>query len=517
VKLFRIKSLDEARQSADVEERRLRRVLKAKDIVFLGIGAIIGAGIFSTIGSAAQDAGPALVLSFALLGVVCALAGLCYAELTSMIPVAGSAYTYAFATMGEFMAWIIGWDLILEYAVGNVAVAIAWSNYFREVLEHVGLRLPDWLAYSIGDVHERIRFFGAEIATASATLAESPAGAPNDAAAAGLAWATAALAEWQGRLESAPTLLGYPVLVNLPAILIVAVITVLLVRGVRESVAVNNFMVWIKFVVLALFIGVGAFHIDPANWTPFAPNGFPGIHAGAAAVFFAYIGFDAVSTATEEVENPSRDMPIGILGSLAICTVLYMIVGLIATGLVPYKQLQGSEPLADALAGHGLESTRLIVSIGAVVSMTAVLLVFQLGQARILFAMSRDGLLPATFAKVHPKYRTPHFTTILTGLAVAIGAAVMDDDATYDLTSIGTLFAFLVACLGVIVLRFTRPDAARPFRVPYVWIVAPGGAAFCVFTMMGLSWPAWERFLVWLALGIAIYFVRGLFFRPRAT
>jgi APA family basic amino acid/polyamine antiporter len=488
--LFGVKSLESLQSEAD--KGGLVRALGAKDLLFLGIGAVIGAGIFSTLGTAAvgepgvrEGAGPALVLSFALLGAVCALAGLCYAELTSMIPISGSAYTYTYATLGELVAWIIGWDLILEYAVGNVAVAIAWSGYFGSILEPFGISLPYWLSHGYGDVMQQLR-----AATAGVDSTK--------------------IAFLQDMIAAAPQVFGKPLLMNLPAMLIVGLITWVLVIGVKESTATNNALVILKLAVLALFLGVGAFHVNPENWTPFAPNGWAGIHQGAAIAFFAYIGFDAISTAAEEAKNPQRDMPIGILGSLVVCTIIYMLVGLVATGLVPYAQLaSGSDPLARALAGAGLPWVQFVLSVGAVISMSAVLLVFQLGQPRIFFSMSRDGLLPKGFAKVHPKYHTPYVTTILTGLAVAIGAGFMDDDATYDLTNIGTLFAFALVCIGVLVLRVKRPEMHRPFRVKYVWLVAPAGALACVYVMMGLPAKAWERFGIWLALGLAIYFLYG--------
>ncbi|HEY5907072.1 MAG TPA: amino acid permease, partial [Vicinamibacteria bacterium] len=394
----------------------LKRTLTSFDLLMLGVGAVIGAGIFSAIGTAAvgevapdgtvirHGAGPALVFSFILLGAVCGLAGLCYSELTAMIPISGSAYTYAYATLGEFVAWIIGWDLILEYAVGNAAVAIAWSGYFASLLRSFGIEMPFWLWHSYRDV----------------------------------------AISYPERMSELPLLFGHHVSINLPGIVIVALITWLLVTGVKESARVNSAMVILKLGVLALFVGVGLFYIEPRNWTPFAPNGWTGIHQGAAIVFFAYIGFDAVSTAAEETKNPQKSMPIGILGSLAICTVLYVIVGLVATGLVPYAQLKGSDPLARAFEVAGITWGQAIISFGAVVSMTGVLLVFQLGQPRIFFSMSRDGLLPAWFRQVHPKYRTPHVTTIATGIVVALASTILDDDETYDLTNIGTLFAFLV-------------------------------------------------------------------------
>jgi APA family basic amino acid/polyamine antiporter len=472
-------------ESGEGSPHALKRVLGAGDLVFLAIGAVIGAGIFGSIGTAAAGeilpdgtvvrfgAGPALVLSFVLLGVVCGLAALCYAELASMIPQAGSAYAYSYATMGELVAWLIGWDLILEYAVGNVAVAIVWAGYFNSLLSAFGLELPAWLVHGYYD----------------AARSSDPA--------------------VHGLLETAPQILGMPVLVNLPAFLIVLAITWLLLVGVRESARVNNVMVIIKLLVLALFVVVGATHVDTANYTPFAPNGWVGIHQGAAIVFFAYIGFDAISTAAEETKNPQRNMPIGILAGLAICTVIYVIVGLVITGLVPWDQLRVSDPLAFALEHAGLPVVSWIVAFGAVVSTTAVLLVFQYGQPRILFAMARDGLLPKSAAKLHPKYKTPWSMTILTGVLVAVGALVADDDATYDLTNIGTLFAFMLVCIGVLVLRVTDPKRPRPFKVPFVWVVAPLGAIACVVTMAGLPPEAWERFFVWMAIGLAIYFAYG--------
>src|SRR5512134_3689534 len=311
------------------------------------------------------------------------------------------------------------------------------------------------------------------------------------------------------RSAELPTVLGHAVAVNLPGIVIVALITWVLVIGIRESAWVNNAMVVLKLAVLALFVGVGIFYIDPANWAPFAPNGWRGIHQGAAIVFFAYIGFDAVSTAAEETKDPQRNMPRGILGSLAVCTLIYVIVGLVATGLVPYAQLKGSDPLARAFESAGIGWGQAIISFGAIVSMTAVLLVFQLGQPRIFFSMSRDGLLPRAFRAVHPVYRTPHVTTIVTGIVVALGSTFLDDDETYDLTNIGTLFAFLVVCLGVLALRLRDPHRHRPFRVPFVWVVAPLGAAACLFVMLGLPRTAWIRFGAWMAIGTVLYFVYG--------
>jgi APA family basic amino acid/polyamine antiporter len=473
---------------ADVEPdggHSLKRVLGAGDLVMLAIGAVIGAGIFGAIGTAAAGqvgpdgvvirlgAGPALILSFLLLGAVCALAALCYAELAAMIPQAGSAYAYAYATLGELVAWIIGWDLILEYAVGNVAVAISWGDYFTTLLRGLGIDLPAWLTTGYR----------------TALLSSNP--------------------DVNGLLNAAPRLLGLPILFNLPAFGIVMVITWLLLRGTRESSTANNVMVAIKLAALALFIGVGLMATNPANYTPFAPNGFTGIHQGAAIVFFAYIGFDAISTAGEETVNPQRNLPLGILGGLAICTAIYMVVGAVLTGMVPYTQLAVADPLSRALELAGYTGVGWVVAVGATVSMSAVLLVFQYGQPRIFYAMARDGLLPGWAARLDPKTRVPYATTLVTGIVVALASLVGDAAETYDLTNIGTLFAFALVCAGVLVLRVVEPHRPRPFRVPAVWVVAPLGIAACVFVMAGLPHQAWERFAIWLAIGVAGYAVYG--------
>jgi basic amino acid/polyamine antiporter, APA family len=463
----------------------LKRVLGAGDLIMLAIGAVIGAGIFGAIGTAAAGqvgpngevirygAGPALVFSFLLLGGACALAALCYAELAAMIPHAGSAYAYTYATLGELVAWIIGWDLILEYAVGNVAVAISWGDYFNTLLRGIGLAIPPWLTTGYR----------------TALLSSN--------------------ADVRGLLDTAPQVAGIPVVVNLPAFAIVMFITWLLLRGARESSRANNVMVVIKLLALGLFIAVGLMNINPANVVPFAPNGFTGIHQGAAIVFFAYIGFDAISTAAEETKNPQRNLPIGILGGLAVCTVIYVLVGFVLTAMVPYTELAVADPLARALELAGYQRVGWIVALGAAVSMAAVLLVFQYGQPRIFFAMARDGLLPQWAAKVDPKTRIPYRTTLVTGVAVAVASMLGDAAETYDLTNIGTLFAFALVCAGVLILRVQEPERPRPFRVPLVWLVAPGGVAACVFVMAGLPYQAWERFGVWLVIGAAIYGLYG--------
>ena len=472
--LFRTKSPDRLQREAEEPRHRLNRTLGAVDLTALGIGAIIGAGIFATTGSAVAGtadrpgAGPALIFSYLLTAVACGFCALCYAEFASMIPVSGSAYTYAYATLGELIAWIIGWDLIIEYAVGNVAVAVSWSGYFKELLRGFGTELPVWLTTDYRTAHK-----SAEI------------------------------------LANAPHLGPVPIIVNLPAVLIVALITFLLVIGIKESARFNSTLVVIKLAVVFAFIAVGAFYVRPDNWHPFAPNGWRGVATGAALIFFAYIGFDAVSTTAEECRNPQRDMPIGMITSLIVCTVLYVLITAVLTGILPYTQLGTAEPLATALNSIGLNWTAGIVSFGAVISMTAVLLVFQLGQPRIFFAMSRDGLLPSAFAAVHPRFRTPHVTTLLTGVFVAAFAGFMDINEAVELTNIGTLFAFILVALGVIVLRFREPNRTRPFLCPGVPYVPLLGILSCGFLMAQLPLLTWARFLIWLFIGLVIYFLYG--------
>ena len=479
--LFRRKPISELLPEGS---ESLKRVLGAGDLVMLAIGAVIGAGIFGAIGTAAAGqvgpngevirygAGPALVFSFILLGGACALAALCYAELASMIPQAGSAYAYTYATLGELVAWIIGWDLILEYAVGNVAVAISWGDYFNTLIKGF-IQLPPWLTTGYR----------------TALLSSDPA--------------------IHGLLDTAPHIAGIPIVIHVPAFAIVMLITVLLLQGAKESVRANNIMVVIKLLALALFIAVGATHLHGENYTPFAPNGWIGIHQGAAIVFFAYIGFDAISTAAEETKNPQRNLPIGILGGLAICTFIYVLVGFVLTGMVPYKELAVADPLARALQLAGFQAVGWIVALGAAVSMSAVLLVFQYGQPRIFFAMARDGLLPKSFAKIHPRTKIPFMTTLMTGVIVALWSLIGDAAETYDLTNIGTLSAFMLVSIGVLVLRYTDPGRERPFRVPFVWVVSILSTVACGYIMLGLPRSAWERFAIWLAIGLVLYFMYG--------
>ena len=480
-RLFARRSIGELH--AEGERSGLRRALGPVDLVLLGVGAIIGAGIFGTIGQAAGAAGPAVVLSFLVTAFACGLAGLCYAELTSVVPIAGSAYTYAYATLGQFVAWIIGWDLILEYAIGNVGVAISWADYAWALMDQVGIRFPVWLA-------KDPRYLS------------DPASDP-------------ALVEIIR--STAPTIAGHAVCFNLLGVGITVLITILLVRGVRESATLNNAIVLLKIGVLVFVVGIGVLYWDTSRWglapfdaKKFAPNGWAGIAKGAGLLFFSYIGFDAVSTAAEETKRPSRDLPIGILGSLGLCTLLYVVIGFVATGLVPVEELtRGADPLNTAVAATGKAWAKTVVSIGATASMTAVLLVFQLGQPRILMSMSRDGLLPPWFARIHPKYGTPAASTILTGVVVCAFSALANIVEIVNLVNIGTLFAFVIVCIGTLVLRHTEPEVHRPFRVRGIWFVALGGVLTCAYLMTTLGPENWSRLALWFVVGLNVYFAYG--------
>ncbi len=426
------------------------------------------------------------MLSFVITAIVCGFTALCYAEFASMVPISGSAYTYSYSTLGELVAWIIGWDLIIEYAVGNVAVAISWANYFRTLMDGVGVHIPAWLA--------------TDYRTAAKLAETNPAG-------------------YAEQFGSAPHLFGHAIIFNLLAFGIVALITIVLVWGIKESAEFNAIMVMVKIVVLLFFIGMALYYVSPSkmtvNYHPFQPTGWHGTLAAAAVVFFAYIGFDAVSTVAEECKNPARDLPIGIIASLAICTVFYVVVAAVFTGIIPYNELvqklanEQAEPLTMALthvAPPNVTWPSTIVAFGSVVAHTAVLLVFQLGQPRIFFSMARDGLLPSVFASVHPRFKTPHVTTILTGVLVGGFAAFMSIDEMVDLTNIGTLFAFVLVCVGIIILRYKEPERHRPFRVPFgPWLFPLLGAVSCFFLMYYLPPASWWRFVGWLVLGLSIY------------
>jgi APA family basic amino acid/polyamine antiporter len=439
----------------EVEGHRLRRALTAWDLTAIGIGCIIGVGIFVLPGvQAAKNAGPGIILSFAVASFACACSALCYAELAAMIPVSGSAYTYGYATLGEIFAWIIGWDLILEYMVAAVLVSTGWSAYFVNLLSNgLGIHLPH-------------------------ALTASP-------------------------FDKAPGLL------NLPAVAIVMLITVLLVRGIKESSRVNLFIVIVKLAVVLFFIVVAVGHVDPAKWQPFLPFGFKGVMTAAAIVFLAYVGFDAVSTTAEEAKNPQRDLPIGIMGSLIVATVLYMAVAAIMTGIVPYRELGVADPIALVLNTLKMPWASALISVGAIAGITSVLLVLIMGQPRILFAMSRDRLLPPFLAKVHPRYKTPYVTTWMTGGVVAVAAALTPIDVSAELCSIGTLFAYIIVAAGVIILRYTRPDIHRPFKAPLSPVLPGLGILLCGYLMFSLPLVTWFRFLGWLVAGLVIYFGYG--------
>ena len=506
--LFKTKSPELLIRESEHPDRVMKRSLSAFALTCLGVGAIIGSGIFVLTGTAAagqvfsssletpvsnfimawwnhadvvlgrSGAGPAIAISFMVAGLACAFAALCYAELASMIPVSGSAYTYSYATLGEFIAWIIGWDLILEYAVGNMSVAASWSGYFVQLLGNLpfglSVKFPLW---AVTD-HK----------TALATIATGGDALQNYSS------------------TSLPIIFGHSMALNLPAFLIVAAVTILLIRGIRESAGTNTIIVIVKVAVVVFVIAFGAFLVDPTNWHPYMPTGFVGVMSGAAIVFFAFIGFDAVSTCAEETRNPKRDIPIGIIASLVICTLLYVLMSSVLTGMKKYTIYLG-DPAAVATAFTGRPWAQALVSAGALAGMTSVLLVFQLGQPRIFMAMARDGLLPPYFARIHPRFRTPHVTTIWTGIAVGGVAMITDIGSLADLTNIGTLFAFILVCIGVVVLRRTAPERPRPFRVPMVPWFPIFGVLLCFALMLSLPVMTWMRFIGWLLIGFLIYFL----------
>lgn len=507
--LFRTKNPDDLMRDAESPDRKMKRSLTAVDLTALGIGAIIGAGIFALTGTAAAGqsfgtgidtpvlnyivswftgelqqgragAGPAIMISFVIAAIACGFAALCYAEMAAMIPVSGSAYTYSYATLGELIAWVIGWDLILEYAVGNIAVAVSWSDFFGKLLNSLtGLKLPLWLTRDYG--------------TAQRWISE---GSPN-------------LQNYSS--AHLPSIFGQPIAFNLPAAFIIALLTILLVVGIRESARVNTAAVIIKTSIVIFFIAFGAFYVSPStNWVPFAPNGFTGIMGGAAIVFFAFIGFDAVSTTAEETRNPQRNLPIGMIASLIICTTLYVAVSGVLTGMKHYTAfVDDAAAMATAVDVSGMPWVQALISAGALAGITSVLLVFQLGQPRIFMAMARDGLLPPYFARIHRRFRTPHITTIWTGIFVGGFAMVLDIGAAAELTNIGTLFAFILVCAGVIALRKSAPDRPRPFRCPAVPLFPLLGILLCAALMVSLPIMTWIRFFVWLGGGLLIYGLYG--------
>ena len=525
----------------------LKKVLGVRDLTAMGIAAVIGAGIFSSIGKASYEGGPGVIYLYIFTAIACGFAALCYAEFASSVPVSGSAYTYSYVAFGEIFAWIIGWDLLMEYAIGNIAVAISWSDYFTHLLDRAHLHIPDWLTMDYTTAHRGFT-------EATGLLSQGTASASLDPA----------IAERYQAWTQAPQVMGLRMIFDLPALLIVTLITYIVFIGIRESRAASNIMVIIKLAVVFLVIVLGAYYVQPDNWSPFTPNGISGVLKGVSAVFFAYIGFDAISTTAEECKDPQRDLPRGMIYSLIICTILYVLLALVLTGMVSYKELNVGDPLAAVFESRGLKWISGIVAVSAIVATASVLLVFQLGQPRIWMSMSRDGLLPEIFSRLHPKYKTPWFSTIITGLVVAIPALFLNLDTVLALTSIGTLFAFVLVCAGVLVLQKQKNRPESKFRVPHVsgkyiipalflaavalvliyapdhfrnifskegfpmaifWIIAALivvltfvknyslipvlGFTSCFSLMAQESHTNWLRFLIWLVIGLVLYFTYG--------
>jgi APA family basic amino acid/polyamine antiporter len=504
--------LAEAKQE---NSESLQRSLGPFSLTALGIGAVIGAGIFVLSGLGAHYAGPGLMLSFVLSGLGCAFAGLCYAEFAAMIPLAGSAYTYAYATLGELVAWIIGWDLTLEYAMGASTVSSGWSNHFIEMLRIFHLEMPLWLAY---DHWTGLRAAIDQVARQQ-TLQNFPSLLPgsqdflqhlNEIKSA----PSAAIMDQAHQFLGAPHLFGLEIGVNLPAFIIALLITAILVIGIKESARFNSAIVVLKVAVVLFVLALGAQYIHPGNWghdwSTFAPYGFSGIGAGAAYIFFAYIGFDAVSTTAQEAKNPQRDLPIAIIASLGICTLLYIGVAAVLTGMVPWQEINIEAPIARAFLDRNLGWASNIITIGALAGLTSVMLVMLLGQTRVLYAMAKDGLLPRKFfAAVHPKFRTPYKNTVLVGLLAAIVGSVTPIDDIGKMVNIGTLLAFVIVCIAIMVLRKTNPDQPRPFRTPWMPVIPILGILFNGYMMYKLGWVNWARLFIWLAIGMVIYFSYG--------
>jgi APA family basic amino acid/polyamine antiporter len=550
--LLRKKSIDKILADAEAGlhdgHGLLNKVLGVKDLTLMGIAAVIGAGIFSSIGKACFDGGPGVIFLYMFTAIACGFAALCYAEFASTVPVSGSAYTYSYVAFGEIFAWIIGWDLLMEYAIGNIAVAISWSDYFTGLLDKAGLHIPAWLTMDYTTAHNGFYETNGLLSQGQA-LTSIDAGAVYQYN----AW------------HNAPQFFGIHVIMDLPALLIVALITYIVFIGIKESKSASNIMVIIKLAVIFLVIVLGAYYVQPQNWSPFTPNGVTGILKGVSAVFFAYIGFDAISTTAEECKDPQKDLPRGMIYSLIICTILYVLLALVLTGMVRYTKLNVGDPLALIFEARGLKWISGIVAVSAIIATASVLLIFQLGQPRIWMSMSRDGLLPSIFSRLHPVYKTPSFSTILTGCVVAIPALFLNLDVVLALTSIGTLFAFVLVCGGVLVLQKQRNTATAKFKVPYVngkfiipalfiisvaliakyapahfvnifskegfpmllfWIVAALISIFsfknsfslipvlglisCFYLMAQESHTNWLRFLIWLAVGLVVYFSYGI-------
>ena len=511
--LFATKSLEtliaEAKESG---EHSLKKTLGPFQLTALGVGAVIGAGIFVFSGLGAHYAGPGLMLSFVISGLGCAFAALCYAEFAAMIPLAGSAYTYAYATLGELFAWIIGWDLTLEYAMGASTVSSGWSNHFIELLDIFHLKMPLWLAYD----HWTGLGTAEKLVARQMAVAADPSLVPGtqaflDKADAVMATHSPELMQRAHDLVHAPRLFGMEIGFNLPAFLVALAITAILVVGIKESARFNATIVVIKVAVVLFVIGLGAHYVNTANWGTdwhsFAPMGFGGIGAGAAYIFFAYIGFDAVSTTAQEAKNPQRDLPIGIIVSLIICTILYIAVAGVLTGMVHWQDVNIEAPVAEAFLDRGLSTASHIITLGALAGLTSVMLVMLLGQTRVLYSMAKDGLLPRKFfADIHTKYRTPYKNTILVGLLAAIVGSITPIDDIGKMVNIGTLLAFIIVCIAIMVLRHTNPHQDRPFRTPLVPLTPVLGILFNGYMMYKLGWVNWARLIIWLIIGLVVYF-----------
>ena len=502
-------------EAGESGEHSLKRTLGPFQLTALGVGAVIGAGIFVLSGLGAHYAGPGLMLSFVLSGLGCAFAALCYAEFAAMIPLAGSAYTYAYATLGELFAWIIGWDLTLEYAMGASTVSSGWSNHFIELLDIFHIKMPLWLAYDHWTgLRAAENIVARQMAQASDSTLVPGTQAFLNRVTDIMSAQSPQLLEGAHKLLDAPKILGVEVGWNMPAFVIALVITAILAIGIKESARFNSTIVVIKVAVVLFVIGLGFRYVSASNWGgdwhTFAPMGFSGIGAGAAYIFFAYIGFDAVSTTAQEAKNPQRDLPIGIIASLLICTALYIAVAAVLTGMVPWREVNIEAPIARAFMDRGLTGASHIITLGALAGLTSVMLVMLLGQTRVLYSMANDGLLPKKFfADIHPKWRTPWKNTILVGMLAAVVGSLVPIDDIGKMVNIGTLLAFVIVCIAVILLRRTNPDQPRPFRTPWVPLVPILGIIFNGYMMYRLGWINWARLIIWLAIGLVVYFTYG--------